>query len=257
MRRASTIMAALSIGLLAAPAVASAAPTVKLKAQLVPIPGFPHTGDYLGAGSALKTEFKIESSEYGGHQPPIEAVAVQFPPGTTIHDQGFTTCPTKVLVEEHESGKCPKASKAGPPGEAEGFVVFEGEEVPETVKVESFFVPGGGIDFFIYGHKPALIEKVSTGHFTSLGSSGGFGPRFLAEVPLIETVPGANDASTETILTQVGAAYKKGKKTVYYGTVPQKCPKGGFRLKASITFAGLGGLSQQIVTAQARTACPR
>ncbi len=203
------------------------------------------------------TEFTIKSTEYGGHQPPIEAVAVQFPSGTKIDNKGFTTCAVKVLVEEHEPARCPKKSIAGPPGHADGYVVFEGEEVKEVVKVESFFVPGGGIDFFIYGHSPALIEKVSTGHFTSLGSSGGFGPRFLAEVPLIETVPGANDASTETILTQVGAAYKKGKKTVYYGTVPKKCPKGGFPLKAEITFAGLGGLTKTTVPAEYKAPCPK
>ncbi len=254
---ALALLPAIALAALALPASAPAKPSVTLKAQLVAIPGFRHTGDIRGAGAALKTEFTIKSTEYGGHQPPIEAVAVQFPSGTKIDNKGFTTCAVEVLVEEHEPARCPKKSIAGPPGHADGYVVFEGEEVKEVVKVESFFVPGGGIDFFIYGHSPALIEKVSTGHFTSYGSSGGFGPRFLAEVPLIETVPGANDASTETILTQVGAAYKKGKKTVYYGTVPQKCPKGGFRLKASITFAGLGGLPQQTVTAQARTACPR
>jgi hypothetical protein len=250
-------LAALALAALTLPSVAAAKPTVTLKAQLVPIPGFSHTGDYLGAGAALKSEFTIQSTEYGGHQPPIEAVTVQFPSGTKIDDHGFTTCASKVLVEEHEPSKCPPKSKAGPPGHADGYVVFENEEVKEAVTVESFFVPGGGIDFFIYGHSPALIEKVSTGRFTSFGSSGGFGPRFLAEVPLIETVPGADDASTEKIVTQVGAAYHKGRKAIYYGTVPTKCPPGGFRLKASITFAGLGGLSRQTVTAQARSACPR
>jgi hypothetical protein len=254
---ALALLPVIALAALALPASAAAKPSVTLKAQLVAIPGFRHTGDIRGAGAALKTEFTIKSTEYGGHQPPIEAVAVQFPSGTKIDDHGFTTCPVKDLVEEHNPAECPKASKAGPPGEARGFVVFEGEEVPETVKVESFFVPGGGIDFFIYGHSPALIEKVSTGKFTSLGSSGGFGPRFLAEVPLIETVPGANDASTETILTQVGAAFKKGKKTVYYGTVPKKCPKGGFPLKAEITFAGLGGLTKTTVPAEYKAPCPK
>ncbi len=242
--------------LLALPASASAAPTVTLKAKFLPIPGFAHTGDILGAGAALMTELKIESAEYGGHPPPIEAVAVQFPSGTTIDTSGFATCPSSDLVEEHEPAKCPKPSNAGPPGEADGYVVFEGEEVPEVVKVESFFVPGTGIDFFIYGDRPALIEKVSSGHFTSLGSAGGFGPRFLAEVPLIETVTAANDASLESIVTQIGKAYKKGAKTVYFFTVPNQCPNGGLVLGADITFAGLGGLGKKTVPAEYLMPCP-
>ena len=31
-------------------------------------------------------------------------------------------------------------------------------------------------------------------------------------------------------------AHGKGKHTVYYGTVPKKCPKGGFPLKIEVLF---------------------
>jgi hypothetical protein len=239
MSRASTILAALSLGVLALPAAASAAPTVRLKAQLIPIKGFRHTGDILGAGAGLKTEVTIESKEYGGYPPPIRGVTLQFPTGTHITTAGFRTCPTAVLVEAKEPAKCPKKSKAGPVGHAEGFVVFGSETVPEDVTIESFFAPGGGVNFFIAGHHPAIIEITSKGRFTSLGNSGGYGPKFFAEVPLVETVPGANDASTDKFSVEVGAAYKKGKKTVYYGTVPKKCPKGGFPLKIDVLFEAM------------------
>ena len=256
MRRASTILAALSLGLLAVPAAASAKPTIHLKAQLVPIPGFPHTGDILGAGAALKTEVTIESSEYGGYPPPIEGVTAHFPVGTKITTTGFTTCSDAILVEDKEPAKCPKAAKAGPVGHAEGFVVFEHETVPEEVSIESFFAPGGGVNFFVAGHHPAIIEITSKGKFTSLGNSAGFGPTFYAEVPLVETVPGANDASTKKFTVEVGAAYKKGKKTVYYGTVPKKCPKGGFPLKFEVTF---GAPTFPTVTSETtyKAPCPR
>jgi len=237
MRRASTILAGLlSLGLLAIPAAASAAPTIHLKAQLIPIKGFPHTGDILGAGAGLKTEVTIESTEYSGYPPPIRGVTLQFPTGTKIDTNGFTTCSNAILVEAKEPEKCPAKSKAGPPGHAEGFVVFGGETVPEEVSIESFFAPGGGVNFFVAGHHPAIIEITSKGKFASLGNSGGFGPKFVAEVPLVETVPGANDASTHKFSVEVGAAYKKGKKTVYYGMVPKKCPKGGFPLKIDVLF---------------------
>jgi len=236
MRRASSILAVLVLGVLAIPAAASAAPTIHLKAQLIPIKGYPHTGDILGAGAGLKTEVTVESTEYGGYPPPIRGVTLQFPTGTKINTSGFVTCPTATLVEAKEPEKCPKASKAGPPGHAEGFVVFGGETVEEEVTIESFFAPGGGVNFFVAGHHPAIIEITSKGKFTSLGNSGGFGPKFFAEVPLVETVPGANDASTHKFTVEVGAAHGKGKHIVYYGKVPTKCPKGGFPLKIEVLF---------------------
>ena len=236
MRRAAATLAVLAVGGLLIPNAASAAPTVHLKARLMPIKGFPHTGDILGAGAALRTEVTIESTEYGGYPPPVRGVTLQFPTGTRITTKGFKTCPTAVLVEAKEPERCPQKSKAGPAGHAQGFVVFGGETVPEEVTIESFFAPGGGVNFFIAGHHPAIIEVTSKGRFTNLGNSGGFGPRFFAEVPLIETVPGANDASTRKFSVEVGAAYRKGKKTVFYGTVPKKCPKGGFPLKIAVLF---------------------
>ena len=38
---------------LALPGLAQATPTVKFKAEPLPIPGYPHTGFILGAGTAL------------------------------------------------------------------------------------------------------------------------------------------------------------------------------------------------------------
>jgi hypothetical protein len=40
-------------------------------------------------------------------------------------------------------------------------------------------------------------------------------------LPLVETVPGALDASILSFKVTVGAAYKKGKKTVSYITLPK------------------------------------
>ena len=93
MRRASTCLALLGcLAALGLPAAASAAPAVTLVARAVPIPGFPHTGNILGAGAALKLEFKIKGSEYDeGHPPPLIGVNVRFPTGSKLHPQGFPT----------------------------------------------------------------------------------------------------------------------------------------------------------------------
>ena len=253
-----TLVAALAAaGTLSVPGAAAAAPTVHLKARLVPIPHYPHTGDILGAGAALQSEFTISGEEYGGHPPPLIGVTVDFPAGTRISPRGFSTCPARTLLEDKEPAHCPDGSRAGPPGFADGVVYFGNERVPERVSIEPFFVPGGGLDFFVAGHKPAIIEITSQGRFQSLATHGGVGPRFAAQVPLVETVPGAPDASTERIVTQVGAARRSRGHTVYYGTVPARCPHGGFELRAQLTFAGLGGLAERVVPVTARAPCPR
>jgi hypothetical protein len=257
MRRASTCVAVLGLAVLSLASVASAAPKVTFKAKAVPIKNFPHTGNILGAGTAFEAEFTITGNEYGGYPPPIIGINVVAPKGSIVNTKGFPTCPNKTIVEEKEPEKCPKGSAAGPVGHANGFVVFGTERVPETVDIESFYAPGGGLNFYVVGHTPASIEIVSKGKFSNLNSAGGTGPKINVEVPLVETVPGAADASVEKIISNVGSAYKKHGRTYYYLTVPKKCPKGGFPVSAEVTFAGLGGLTQQTVTASYKAPCPR
>ena len=191
MRRAtiSLDVAAAAVLALALAGVASAAPTVQFKAKAVPIPGFPHTGNIFGAGAAFESEFQISGTEYGGFPPPLEHVNVYLPAGVKLHTTGFPTCAPSVL---EPSGKGPKAcakAKAGPTGSVQGFVAFGKEVVPETATIESFYAPGGGLEFFTFGHEPVLLEILSKGHFVN--SSGLYSKKFEADVPLVETVPGA------------------------------------------------------------------
>ena len=95
MRKASICCVALSVAVLALCGVASATPTVTFKAKAVPIPGFPHTGNILGAGAALQSEFTIEGNEYGGYSPPLIGVNVSLPSGAKLHPSGFPTCPCR------------------------------------------------------------------------------------------------------------------------------------------------------------------
>jgi hypothetical protein len=139
-----------------------------------------------------------------------------------------------------------------------GIVSFGQERVTEEATLESFYAPGGGLLFFTSGHSPVSLEILSRAHYVSLGGAGGFGPKLIAEVPLVETVPGAPDASVLRISVKVGSAIRKHGKPIYYGTLPKTCPKGGFwRGKSELTFAGLGGLTQTTVTVPYKTKCPR
>ncbi|HEX9480561.1 MAG TPA: hypothetical protein VF927_00535 [Solirubrobacteraceae bacterium] len=258
MRRAITSLSVLGLALLALalPGVASATPTVTFKAKAVPIPGFAHTGNIFGKGAAFESEFKIEGKEYGGFPPPLIHVNVFLPAGVKLHPSGFPTCNPAVLEPSGKGPKgCPKGSAAGPKGTVQGFVAFGSEVVPETASIESFYAPGGGLTFFTFGHSPVLLEILSKGHF--VGSSGLYSKKFEAVVPLVETVPGAQDASVKFIKVKTGSAIKKGRKTTYYGTMPTKCPKKFLPLKAELTFAGLGGLKEETVTAEYKAPCPR
>ena len=265
MRIASTRRALLGLGitglLAGLPAAASAAPVVTLKAAAVPIPinlsnphspTYPGTGDILGAGTALEVEFTIQGTEYGGSPSPITQIKTYAPAGSKLTTTGFATCSENIIKEKGPAG-CPKKSFASPLGEARGQVSFGSTRVYETLSVQGFFAPaseGGGLLFFADGTTPASIELISKGTISNAG--GAFGPVVTAEVPLVESVPGALDGSAEYIKVKVGAAYKKGKKLISYGTVPKKCPKGGFPLKAEVKF-----LSGEVVPAEYKAPCPK
>lgn len=255
LRTAFATIAAL-VAVLALPAAAGAAPTVTMTAKAVPIPGYPHTGNILGAGAALQTRFRISGTEYGGFPAPLVGIKFYGPANAKLHPQGFATCSSTTLEKSGPSA-CSKKSAAGPKGSASGVVSFGTERVPETVSVQPFFAPGGGLQFFVDGTTPVSIEILSKGRI--VGSAKPYGPTVVAEVPLIETVPGALDASAQEINVTVGAAYKKGKNTTYYITVPKQCPKGGFPLKAVLEFGSVNNPKVLGEKAEAtyRAPCPK
>jgi hypothetical protein len=256
--RVMSILAVLAVATVGLPAAASAAPTVSVKAKVLPVPinpaspkskSYPGTGNILGAGASVETQFKISGTEYGGFPSPLTGVVVYLPAGTKLHPQGFATCSSAIL-ESHEVQNCPKKSVASPKGEVLGVVSFGSTRVPEKASVQAFFTTGGGLAFFTEGTSPASIEILSTGRFSA--ASGAFSQKLTAVVPLVSTVPGAPYASVESIKIKVGAAYLQGKKLISYGTVPKKCPKGGFPAKTELKF-----LSGETSTASIKVPCPK
>lgn len=252
------VLACLALAAVVLPSMAGAAPVVAVKAKILPVPinpasakskSYPKTGNILGAGASVETQFTISGTEYGGFPSPLTGVVVYLPKGTKLHPQGFATCSNGIL-ETHEVQKCPKKSVASPKGEVLGVVSFGSTRVQEKASVQAFFTSGGGLAFFTEGTSPTLIEILSTGRFSS--ASGAFSQKLTAVVPLVETVPGAPFASVESIKIKVGAAYMKGKKLVSYGTVPSKCPKGGFPAKTELKF-----LSGETSIASIKVPCPK
>ncbi|HXW59213.1 MAG TPA: hypothetical protein VEJ23_07015 [Solirubrobacteraceae bacterium] len=228
------------------------------KARAVPIPGFPHTGNILGAGAAVNFEWTIRGSEYDGHPAPLVGVNTYFPAGTKINPAGFATCSPTVL-KNVGSKACPAKSRATTSGHGLGVVSFGTEVVPEGFTIEGFFAPGGQLQFLTTGKTPASFEIISSSSKTTAGAP--YGPKYVTEVPLVETVPGAPDGSAESIAVVAGSAYKKHGKAQYYGTMPNKCPKGGFPLKSELVFANISALPMrvpgEVVTTTYKAPCPR
>jgi hypothetical protein len=238
-------------------AAANAAPLLSVKAKIVPIPvnpnkpkkTYPGTGNFLGHPAALETQMTIKGSEYFGGPSPITSVVAYLPNGTKLNPKAFSLC-SNAILESHEVQKCPKRSIASPLGEVDGMVSFGSSRVFEKATVQAFFSAGNKLTFFAEGRSPALIEVLSTGGFTTVGKP--FGPKLTVAVPLVATVPEAPYASEMSIKIKIGAAYKKGKRLISYGTVPKKCPKGGFPGKVEVKF-----LSAETATATIKVPCPK
>ncbi len=280
MRRASTCLALLgSIAVLGLPAAAAAAPTVTFKAKAVPIPknpsggggNWPHTGLISpkkgGLGAAVETNYVISGSGYGasaakpeGGIPPLAGVNFYLPTGAKVNSAPFSKCSESTLKNSGPSG-CSKSSVASPVGEAEGEVSFGAERVPEKATLQGFFA-NNGLLFYVQGSSPVSLEFVSSGQFVNYNKEG-YGLEFKALVPAIATVPGAPLASTHTINIKVGAAIKKGKKLISYGTLPKTCPKGGYPIKSELIFGGSYGgerefgIPAETVTVTYKSPCPK
>jgi hypothetical protein len=279
MRRASTCLALLgSLAALGLPAAASAAPTFTVKTKAVPIPKpgggtYPHTGLISptkgGLGVALEANFVITKAPgpgYGataqnpeGGIPPLAAVNFYLPAGAKINSAGFPTC-TEAALKNTGPSACPKAV-ASPVGSALGEVTFGSERVPEEAKLQAFFGPNKGLLFYVQGSSPVSLEFVSSGTYVNSGQAP-YGLELKTTVPAIATVPGAALASAKTINVKVGAAIKKGKKLISYGTLPQKCPAGGYPEKAELIFGGSYGgerefgIPAETVTQTFKSPCP-
>jgi hypothetical protein len=249
LRRALTCHVLFLLTLLAFASGASGAPRVTLKATPVPIPGFPGTGDILGAGTEVEVQVTIEGTEYGGFPSPLTGMAFYSPAGFKVSSAGFLTCAASVL-EDNGAGGCPKRSNAGPTGEGAGVVSFGGTRVDEKVTINELFAPADGLTFYVEGQTPASFQVLERAHWVSAGAA--YGPELIVEVPLVETVPGGDDASILSFKVRVGAAYRRAKKTFSYLTLPRSCPAGGAPLKAEMKF-----MSGETVTVSYRQPCPK
>jgi hypothetical protein len=265
MRRLSAFLIVLGLCALAPPGIVSAAPQVTFRAAVVPIVGFPHTGNVLGAGAAVQIEYTISGTEsVGGLPQPLTGVNLYLPTRFRVHLGGLATCSVQRLERSGPLG-CPPGSAAGPAGQ----VLAGREPVPEEGTIESFYLPGGELEFFTKADAPNLLEMYTQAHFVNLAGGGGFGPEMIAEAGKFQ-IESHQEPSTEKVNVTLGSAYRTGGRAHYNLTLPKKCPRGGFPIKAELKFAAHEGavpsskeyaanllLPEQTVTKFYKTACPR
>ena len=166
-----------------------------------------------------------------------------------LHSAGFVTC-TLSTLELKGPEACPKKSQASALGSAEASDTIAGEAIKEKGTVQAFFAPKGELIFYANAPSPISAQVYVGG--TIHPASPPFAYEFESEVPLIESVPGAAAVSTEAIDIKVGSSYKKHGKIVSYITLPNKCPKGGFPLKAEMKFE-----SGETVVSEYKAPCPK
>jgi hypothetical protein len=250
MRKACMYMILVALAVLGLPALASAATVTGVKAAIVPIPGFPGTGDILGAGADVEIEGKLEGNELPGGLPlQTRKLVVYFPAGTKIDPTGFPTC-TVVKLEEAGPEGCPKQSRVADGTVGVADQIGSGEATREEGKLEIFITPGDGVVAYANAASPISAQIIIPAHWEAAPAP--YGLKLTFEIPLVDSVPGALPVSGTSLKVKAGAAIRKGGKTYYYGRLPAKCPKGGFPGKGEVTLEG----GQNIVT-ELKVPCPK
>jgi hypothetical protein len=249
MRKAAMYLALTTLAVLGLPALASAATVTGVKASIKPIPGFPETGNILGAGAEVEVEGKLEGDELPGGLPlQTRKLVVYFPAGTKIDPTGFPTCSVAKLEEVGPEG-CPKHSRIADGTVGVADQIGMGEATRETGALETYIAPGNGVVAYANAAAPISAQIVIPAHWETAPAP--YGPKLTFEIPLVDSVPGALPVSGTSIHVKAGAAIRKNGKTYYYGRVPAKCPKGGFPGKGEVTLEG----GQTIVT-ELKEPCP-
>jgi hypothetical protein len=223
-RSLSTALLATAVVAGCADAGVAVAATTTLKASF--------SGD-LGEGATVTDEFTFGGTEYGGWPEPLTNVTVHLPAGVGGSQTGFATCEASTIEMTGING-CPPGSLAGPKSSIGMVVSFGTERVAETGTVQAVFGSGEAVNFFVDATSPVSIEVLMKGTYTA--DSPPYSHVLNLSVPLIETVPGALDASITSLTLAFGASRSEQGSEVHGVTVPEACPSSGFGWLANVAF---------------------
>jgi hypothetical protein len=236
----------LGLGATSATVPATAAPTVSFSAKLLPVKGFPGTGNRARAGAALKLEYTITGTEFEGDPPPLTGIRLAFPEGLKVAES-WPACPA-TLPEKQQPQACPVGSRGGPPGELKAVVEPPGTET--TVPLLPVVVPGG-------------LALAPEGPPEGFDLAGAYAPGSTApnETPVLSlSLPFATGEpafSVRRLVFTIGSGLRIAGKHRYYLSVPSGC-QNGMHPDSVLTFAQEGDPNRPLaVDAVATMPCPR
>jgi len=244
---------ALIVGLML-PGAAHASETAKFRVHFSP--------NTLGGNATILVDFSIATSN-GQIPSPLTDVNLRLPPGVSLGSStlGLATCTEGQLKAGGLAGCSPNALMGL--GNATVEVPFGPIIVAESVAVNIFM--GQAINghtsllFYADAKTPVSAQLVFPGELLE-GTSGNFAAELNTVIPLTPSVPGASYAAVVRMHSSVGPEHllytrQSHGRTVYFRPVgiaiPRKCPVGGFRFDAVLTFQ-----DGSTITASTSVPCP-
>jgi hypothetical protein len=230
--------ALLILALSATAPAAARAETASLHASFSP--------NRLGASTTIGFSFGLQASG-GGIPAPLSAISLRLPPGinylsTTL---GLAICQPAALQARGPSG-CPPNSRLGS-GSAlveVPFGVGSGKEIPE---IQAVMGPPANenivVLFYANGLAPVVAQIVMQAELVA-GTDTSAG-RLDTQVPLIASIAGGPPVSILSVTARIGPAgltyyeNRHGRRVAFHPrgvSVPQRCPRGGFRFSARFSF---------------------
>src|SRR5271168_678052 len=193
MRKARKYVVLAVLAVLALPATASAAT----------VPGFPETGDILGAGADIEVQGKLEGDELPGGLPlQTRKLVLYFPAGTKIDSKGFPTCTVAKLEADGPQG-CPRQSRIADGTVGVADQIGAGEATREEGALEIFITPGNGVVAYANASAPISAQIIIPAHWETAPAP--YGLKLTFEIPLVDSVPGALPVSGTSLHVKAGA----------------------------------------------------
>jgi hypothetical protein len=204
------------------------------------------TPERLGAGTTIRIGFQV-STPAGLAPSPVTDVQLLLPPGLSIatSELGLENC-VPFKLEHDGPSACPPDSLMGR-GSALTEVPFGSTFVTEPALVTLFSAPlkdgHAQLLFLASGELPVLTNLVFGA--VVLPASTPFGALIDTTLPLVPSVRNGPDVALVRLQTTIGAKgivyYEPAKgKTISFRPrsllLPARCPRGGFRFSAHLSF---------------------
>jgi hypothetical protein len=235
-RRVAGALAALSLcacwaalaGTCAAPARAASSATV----------GASFSPSRLGAKAAGTISMRFSGP--GGVPAPLSGAVLRLPAGLAVNLNGVGICRPSSLRKRGKQG-CSVGSLLGV-GHATLKIHAGSQTLPESAAISVFRGPSRGSQpsFEILGEAMTPLYEHIVSTAVLQGDSAPFGSKLVVSVPSIPTLTYEPDASFTALSLTIGNAGTHSQGVI---TLPSRCPKDGFPLAASFSFADGSGTS--------------